>query len=375
MSQIKFGMAGQGRPGFSQPGRGIFPYLLAVLLFLFAAMPTVHAYDGHICLVCGKTMTDSDRHPCRWGYYCDDCNEETNRCDNCNMPIRDGAGVVKIFDGRLICKYCRPNSVFDEDEARELFTSIHHEMVGLYGSRFDLKNQRVKVSLFDVDQWTKNPKKGVEMGGYALSGYQPDGLPLHQVLLKGGLLRIHMEGMAAHEYTHLWINENCPITHKIEVDTVEAICDLSRYKLMESRRLKDEMNRVLINPYTDGRIKKLVEVENEKGIGYILDWVKNSTAPDFDTPEPAAPAHPHPATFTNTPPQLPTELKFTGLLVLGTNHEAIINGITFSMGDQKKIKLQGKTVQVRCQKIGEDEVWLQVDGRLEPVRLKKTGPK
>jgi len=32
-------------------------------------------------------------------------------------------------------------------------------------------------------------------------------------------------------------------------------------------------------------------------------------------------------------------------------------------------------VQVRCQKIGEDEVWLQVDGRPEPVKLKKTWPK
>ena len=49
------------------------------------------------------------------------------------------------------------------------------------------------------------------------------------------------------------INENCPPGHRIDGDTVEAICELTAYKLMEKRKLPERQKAILDNPYTNGR--------------------------------------------------------------------------------------------------------------------------
>src|SRR5476649_682100 len=123
-----------------------------------------------------------------------------------------------------------------------------------------------------------------------------------------GRTREEMMGVAAHEYTHLWINENRPDDRVIDQDTIEAICELTDYKLMEAKKLPEMQKRILANPYTNGKIKTLVAVEREGGTDYILDWVKNGTTETFDEDANLAPI---PATATTSvpfnaaPPPLP----------------------------------------------------------------------
>lgn len=74
---------------------------------------------------------------------------------------------------------------------------------------------------------------------------------------------------------------------------------------------------------------------------------------------------------TNTPPQLPTELKFTSLMILGSDRTAVINGVAFAEGDQKPIRLREKTVMVRCQEIGSGDVTLRIDDGNALRKLKK----
>src|SRR5476649_818164 len=135
-----------------------------------------------------------------------------------------------------------------------------------------------------------------------------------------GRTREEMMGVAAHEYTHLWINENRPDDRVIDQDTIEAICELTAYKLMEAKKLPEMQKRILANPYTNGKIKTLVAVEHEGGTDYILNWVKNSTAETLDADENLAPIPAPAATslpFTTLPPPLPDKLKFNGLLTIG----------------------------------------------------------
>jgi hypothetical protein len=261
--------------------------LCALLLLLSIA---VFAQDtNNYCVVCGRGPLRERHYQNRWGAFCQECERLPNHCANCNLPIRDGEGAVKTADGRLICKFCKPLSVFDLDEAREMFAAAHQELVGIYGSGFALKYPEVVVNLYDVDQWSKGKVNGADMYGYAQTVPFPGGTFKHQVLLRVGMLGVNLTKQAAHEYTHLWINENLPAKHVIDPDTLEAICELSAYKLMESRSQSDELKRILRNPYTKGKIKRLVEVESEKGAGFIFDWVKSSTAPDFDSPEQSLP--------------------------------------------------------------------------------------
>jgi hypothetical protein len=191
------------------------------------------------------------------------------------------------------------------------------------------------------------------------------------VLLSG---RLHNEiaATAAHEYTHLWINENRPAAHVIDSDTTEAICELSGYKLMESRSQPEQMKKILANPYTHGEILKLVAIEKENGIGYILNWVRNGTAPALETESATVttPVWMPTVAFTNVPPPLPETLKLDGLLLNGTNRRAIIGGVSFAAGDERTVKLRGRTVEVRCREIRGNEVLIDVDAQAAPVTLK-----
>ena len=179
-------------------------------------------------------------------------------------------------------------------------------------------------------------------------------------------------GVAAHEYTHLWINENRLAGRVIDQDTIEAICELTAYKLMEAKKLPEMQKRILENPYTNGKIKTLVAVEREAGTDYVLDWVKNGKGEAFDADANLAPIAPTttPQVSYAPPPPPPEKLKFNGLMTIGKDTEAVINGVSFEAGDRKSIKLKGGNVTVRCLKIQADSVVVQINNSPEKVTLK-----
>ncbi|HEV2696189.1 MAG TPA: hypothetical protein VG347_25105, partial [Verrucomicrobiae bacterium] len=125
------------------------------------------------------------------------------------------------------------------------------------------------------------------------------------------------------------------------------------------------------NPYTNGKIKTLVAVERDGGADYVLNWVKNSRAETFDEDGALAPlpavtkAMPMPY----LPPVLPAGLKFNGIMTMGKVREAVINGVAFVTGEEKKIKLRDKSVAVRCQTIADDSVVVVVNSSLVPATL------
>jgi hypothetical protein len=236
-----------------------------------------------------------------------------------------------------------------------------------------LKYPDVTLNLFDVDYWSeKGQPGGLHKFGFASTRKTADGQCTHEVVMLSGRTRQEMTAVAAHEYTHLWINENCPASHRIDGDTVEAICELTAYKLMGQKKLPEMQKHILENPYTEGKIKTLIAVERDGGTDYVLNWVKNGTAETFDAEANLAPiAAPAPAVqYAAAPRVLPAGLKFSGLMVLGLEHLAVINGQSFAAGDEKRIKLKDKTVLVRCREIHDTSVVLEVNGRPDPVSLK-----
>jgi hypothetical protein len=310
----------------------------------------------------------------KWGPICDDCYHLKDHCSICGLPIKDGDGHIKTPDGRLICRFDKTNVVLTLDEAKELFDETRDAVVDIYGARFALKYPDVTLNLFDVDYWSeKNGANGLHKYGFASTRKTADGTCTHEVVMLSGRTREEMISVAAHEYTHLWINENRPDGHVIDGDTVEAICELTAYKLMESKKLPEMQKRILANPYTNGKIKTLVTVEREGGTDYVLNWVKNGTAETFDedanlAPIPAAAAPSVP--FNAAPLPLPEKLKFSGLLTIGKDHEAVINSVSFAAGDEKRVKLKGRTVMVRCLEVDADDVVVQINDSPERVTLK-----
>ena len=352
---------------------------LTLILFLLAAAGLVRADDtNYFCVVCGKGPLTGQIWMSKWGPVCDDCYHLENHCSICGLPIGKDSGYVKTADGRYICKFDRPNAVLDVDEAREVFAGVRRELVELFGSGYALQYPDVTVNLFDVDYWSEAGRPdGLHKYGFASTRKTPGGECTHEVVMLSGRLRSELSATAAHEYTHLWINENRPDGHIIEPDTIEGICELCAYKLMESRADMDQEQRILANPYTHGEIKKLVALEQERGMAYILDWVKNGTTPALDTESTAlaAPNRVPVITFTNVPPTLPETLKLGGLMLDGQNRRAIISGVSFAEGATKMGPLQNRTVLVSCEEILRTEVILKVDGLAEAVALKIGGEK
>ena len=338
---------------------------LALILFLFAAVLVSSAEEtNYFCVVCGKGPLTGRIWISKWGAVCDDCYKLENRCSLCGLPIRDGDGAVKTGDGRFICKFDKPNTVLDAAEAREVFTDARREMVGLYGSGFTLNFPDVTVNLFDVDDWSEVGRSdGLHKFGFANTRKTPAGDCTHEVVMLSGRLKIELAATAAHEYTHLWINENRPADHVMDSDTTEAICELSGYKLMEARGQPEQMQKILDNPYTHGEIKTLVALEKENGIGYILNWVKNGTTPTLETVGTALarPLRIPALNFTNAAPALPATLKLGGLLLEGQSRHAVISGVSFAAGETKSVKLQNRTVVVHCWEISRSDVTVEVD--------------
>ena len=344
----------------------------ALIIFLFtSALVAAAGETKYFCVVCGKGPLHGQiwRHP--RGMICDECHQLENICSICGLPVLEG--FTKTADGRLICKFDKADAVLDAADAKEVFADTRREVMAMYGPGFALQYPDATVNVFDVDYWSeKGRKDGLHKFGFSLTRKQPDGQCTHTVVLLSGRLRAETSATAAHEYTHLWINENRPATHDIEADTIEAICELTAYKLMAGQKTPEFQKSVLENSYTNGKIKTLVAIEREHGIGYIWNWVKNGTTATLETSSARAASLRKPAmTATNVPPPLPETLKFSGLLTIGPDRQAVINGVAFAAGDQKQIKLRDKTVTVRCREIQTAAVVLELNGSPDRVLLKK----
>ena len=239
---------------------------IALIIFLFAAGIASAGETNYFCAVCGKGPLHGLIHISKWGPVCDDCLKIKDRCSICGLPVREGDAHVQTGDGRFICGFDKTNAVLTLDQAKALFAQTRDEVVEMLGPSFALKYADVTVSLFDVDYWSeKGRTNGLHDFGFASTRKAADGRCTHEVVLLSGRLRDEIAATAAHEYTHLWINENRPDHRVIDPDTIEAICELTAYELMEQRKMPDMQEHIRKNPYTNGKIKTLIAVGNKAG--------------------------------------------------------------------------------------------------------------
>lgn len=340
-----------------------------ILIFFAAAFGGIAAGTNVACVVCGQGPLRGRVWVSNWGPVCDDCSRLENRCSLCALPVRGADGFVKTGDGRFICRFDKTNAVLEAAPAREIFSETRRALVAQFGSGFALRFPDVTVNLFDVDYWSENGRDvGLHKFGFSSTRKAAGGSCTHEVVLLSGRRRDELAATAAHEYTHLWINENRPAERVLDADTTEAICEWAAYRLMAAARQSEQQQRILENPYTQGKTRQVVALAEQRGAAFILDWVKTGTTTNLDSV--AAPPVTHAAV-----PSLPSNLAFTGFATIGTDRLAIINGVVFAAGDRKSIRLRDQRVVVGCREIRSAEVLVETNGAPDLLVLKLAAPK
>lgn len=338
---------------------------LALILFLLLPLwLRATSATNYYCVVCGKGPLTNHLWLSKWGAICDDCYKINDKCSLCGLPVREGDGCVKTGDGRYICRFCKAHAILDADQARETFADVREELVGLFGSRFRLNNPEVTVNLFDVDYWSADGptnRDGLHKFGFSTSRRTGNGEFTHEVVLLSGRPEKEMEATAAHEYTHLWINENLAPGRKIARDTIEGMCELIAYKLMESDGRQAMEKQILANPYTHGETKRLLDISNEHGMNTIFDWFMNGTTARLDPDQSTLNSWLPWATGPAKPRSPANSLQLDGL-IMAAPPSALINGQSFFSGEVRTVKLKDFSVQVHCLKITATNVLLQVNG-------------
>ncbi len=308
-------------------------------------------------------------------FICPECKELKQNCSLCGLPVKPEA--EKSGDGRYYCAQDYPNAAVKDEDIRQIFVSVTADLLQMTGGRMTLRHPAVTLSIYDIDYWNikDGQRNAVANQRHGMATSRPVGGGFaHSILLYRGLWKDEMAAVCAHEYTHLWINENKPKDRTIEPQTIEAVCEVVALALMEQSRRDGQIKNIMENGYTEGRITTAAKFYKVHGLGRILDWVKDGREPvldevDFKLTYQDAPVQPM---WTAGPKASRTtydRLQLKGVIVTKEKTLALINGKTFMKDETVELEVAGKKRSVKVLEILADSVKVQLDGQPEPVKL------
>ncbi len=347
-------------------------------LGLLAGFITVAtAQEKLFCLVCEKGPLSGQvwKHP--KGYVCDVCYKIETRCDHCGLPIVKD--FLKTKDGRFFCALDKGDLVLNQVEAEKIFAQTVYAMGSLSQNQMALRGSKPNVTLFDVDYWNHQSGKTLDTsmrrGGFSQTRMSGNRFT-HNVLLLSGLPREELVSVCAHEYTHLWINENKQEGRDIELHTIEAICELVAYKVAGRAGYTNQLDRIKKNPYTNGRILDLLEADRQYGFSRVLNWVKTGTnevisvtrqrqiaGPVTTASSRVAPMRSAPGSSQRSPP-VPVgsrALKLQSIARTAGGFQATVNGVRMNEGNIRRLNVEGRPSNVYCLKVTENSVTVTVN--------------
>lgn len=344
-------------------GRSVL--VLALLAGLAGLAQAQNRLRDHLCIVCEKPPGTAETV---WSFQktnliCDACHLISERCVICGVPVK--INFTKTTDGRFYCSKDKVGRVFGEYEAGRIFIAATDELRRIAQGAMELREYDVPVNLFDVDYWNdaKRSRANDRLHKVGVSHSRRVGNRfVHGVVILSGQPAQTVAAVCAHEYTHLWLNENLPDGRDIDPDVIEAICELAAWKLMQFRQVKEEMEDIRTNEYTRGRIADLLKLEAQSGFEEVLRWARTgkgrippkAMTKDDLSPPPAAKAAAVP--LWNSAPKALNQLELQGLIGQSSKRSAVINGIAFFVGDERSVPVGGDRLKLRCLEISENSV-------------------
>ena len=362
------------------------PSALLVFLGAIMAVTVAPAQSNRAvsCMACDKTPLTGRYWKSELGAICDACHKLERRCWICAHPA--AKDFIKTPDGRYICRREAKSAIISKQAVHQTFQRTRNAVKRMTRGYMTLKSPEINVEVFSQPVWDPDgTKSALHRQGLATTR-QVGKTFHHNVMLINGLVNTNLIGVSAHEFTHLWINENRG-KHKIAPLTNEAICEMVAYKLAETYRHQNYMKVIRENTYTKGRSNELLPLVKRYGLKALLRWVIEGSGPTpsaqdlarLRSSRPASTAAAQqPTTAKPSPlhqarrsmPAKPDSLELKGVIGSPGKYTALISGVMFREGEARSIKLKDKTVKARCEKITRTTAVLKLEGADAPIELR-----
>ena len=360
--------------------------LVTAALLVFSAA-AAFCLDAPPCHTCGQPIQGEffmAKEKARGGKaeICAECVNLKTRCFSCSLPVK--TNYTTLPDGRHHCKYCAKEAITDDEEARKVCWEAHDGLERLF-ARF-LSFPRTNLSVTVVDSFTldsifKSPgyaKQCTSVLGATRTmvvGGQNGQTYIHAISVLSGLSQSQLEAVAAHEFAHVWLNENLSKTRwaTLSKEAVEGFCELIAYDLMQDRKYPVEMEKIKESPYTAGQLEAFLAAESLHGFNAVLDWIKAGETPKLDATDPDGirAVREQPTTPNSTRPPYysfastsapPSTLTLKNISGVPPRRLAIINDRTFATGEQARLTLAMSNVVIRCLEIRSNSALIQLEG-------------
>jgi hypothetical protein len=187
-------------------------------------------------------------------------------CDLCNALLTRERWFLS--DGRVICSDCKDSAIFTAEKATKLYEEIKDLIAALVGIRLNVPTGLALVDLNQLKEVIRRQSPGngdqnelaleKTLGIYARRGMK------RAIYIQIGLPQTLFLQVAAHEYTHAWQGENCPLIKDPILH--EGLAEWVAYKVLGAYGYKERLKKMLDRQDIYGQgLKWAIEMEAHHG--------------------------------------------------------------------------------------------------------------
>ena len=350
----------------------------AAFLCWLTAFIVVQAADEYkICVVCQGPMTKTvflKTSPYLKGKQpiCESCMTIEQECFTCGLPVKFKS--LDLKDGRHLCERDTKAAVLSDELAKRMFSDVKRDLMAMFAGTGQMPDRNVEVALVDrvtmssLHRVQRFPHVQHATVGLTRTAVNQAGEVKHEIFILSGLNPGRFMAVAAHEYTHTWLQENVPPGRVLDSDTVEGFCELVAYRLTEKRSDAIELGLILTNDYTRGQVHAFLAVDASR-FYETAKWMKSGIDQKLDpatvervflvTKEPKTQA-PGWAVGARPVAAGPQTIKLRSVSGTPRRRFALINDQTFAANDLGRVRLGTSNVTIRCLEVTDEAAVIQL---------------
>ena len=229
--------------------------------------------NGPRCAICNVVLTGKFFRSSKTGKkVCDKCHSFYPACRTCGTPI--GPKGTTVDKGFVLCPDCAKKAIVLPGQAIEVFRMARYTVQRILGLEADIPEQNIILA----------SSQTIAAGASESTEYIPKEGSAGLYVFNKGVSTIYVQRghspertleILAHEYAHLWQEQNCPRDQKIELR--EGFAEWVSYKVLLNRKQYTIAEAKKKNPdaiYGKG-LRMILELEKRIGPFGIIDYVKS----------------------------------------------------------------------------------------------------